>query len=151
MLFRSNQNSSVALALPSCYLMQGQRDMVSSTAHLCSPSPGRALQRSCFEQEDVKEPEEILPPTEKGLCKPTAPPERGSFAERLKGGLLCSLVLPHRQQITAHVSCGTPYTQENIHEVHHCCSPTAKLALEHLTVKQRMKTQLKMKGANYAP
>lgn len=87
----------------------------------------------------AKEPEEILPLTEKGLCKPTTPPERGSFAERLKGGLPCSLVLPHRQQITAHVSCGAPYTQEDIQEVRHCCSPTAKLPLEHLTVKQRWK------------
>lgn len=41
--------------------------------------------------------------------------------------------------------------QENILEVHHCCSPTTKLPLEHLTVKQWMKMQLKMKGANYTP
>lgn len=40
--------------------------------------------------------------------------------------------------------------QENILQVHHCCSPTTKLPLEHLTVKQWMKMQLKMKGANYA-
>lgn len=40
--------------------------------------------------------------------------------------------------------------QENILQVHHCCSPTTKLSLEHLTVKQWMKMQLKMKGANYA-
>lgn len=41
--------------------------------------------------------------------------------------------------------------QENILQVHHCCSPTTKLPLEHLTVKQWMKMQLKMKGENYAP
>lgn len=132
---KENWNSAVALALPSCCPMQGQQDVVSSTAHLCSLSPGHALQHSCFEREDVKEPEEILPPTEKGLRKPTAPLERSSFAERLKGGLRGSLVLLHRHQTTAHVSCGTPYTQEDIQQVHHCCSPTTKLPLEHLTVK----------------
>lgn len=143
---KENQNSAVALALPSRHLVQDQRDMESSTARLRSLSPGPPLQRSRFGREDVKEPEEILTPTEK------APPlERGIFAERLKGGLLCSLVLPQRQQTTAHVSCGTPYTQEDTQEVHHYCSPTAKLPLEHLTVKQRRKTQLKMKGANYVP
>lgn len=86
-----------------------------------------------------KEPEAILPPTEKGLCKPTTPPERGSFVERPKGGFLCSLLLPSRQRITARVPAGTPHAQE----VHHGCSPTARLPPEHLTVKQRMKTQVK--------
>lgn len=143
---KENQNSAVALALPSRHLVQDQRDMESSTARLRSLSPGPPLQRSHFGREDVKEPEEILTPTEK-----VPPLERGIFAERLKGGLLYSLVLPQRQQTTAHVSCGTPYTQEDTQEVHHYCSPTAKLPLEHLTVKQRRKTQLKMKGANYVP
>lgn len=40
--------------------------------------------------------------------------------------------------------------QENIQEVHHCCLPTTKLPLEHLTVKQQMRMQLKTKEANYA-
>lgn len=102
---KENQHSALAPALPSSRLWQGQQDTVSSPAHLHSPSAARALQRSCFER-DVKEPEEILPRKKKGLRKPTAPAERGSLAERLKGRLL---VLPHRQQITAHVSCGTPY------------------------------------------
>lgn len=88
------------------------------------------------------------PPTDRE-SKPTAPLERGSFAERLKGGFLCHLVLPHRQQITVDVSCGTPYAREDLQEVHHCCSPTAELPFEQLTAKQRMKTQLKMKWANY--
>lgn len=41
----------------------------------------------------------------------------------------------------------TPNTQGDIQEAHHCCSHTAKLPPEHLTVKQRMKTQLKIKGS----
>lgn len=65
------------------------------------------------------------------------------FAQRLRGGLLSSPVLPHRQQITAHVSWSTPDTQDDIQEVHHCCSPTAKLPFEYLTVKHKNENSIK--------
>lgn len=79
--------------LPPC---SGQWDAESSTAHLRSPSPSCALQCSCQEGEDVQEPEEILPLTEKGVCTPTTPLEHSGFADWLEGGWLGSLVLPHR-------------------------------------------------------
>lgn len=127
---------------------------------LYSPSP-QPITWLCtamllLKREDMEDPEEILLLTEKPttcalvhtnhstgarqLCRSTerrAPGQPCSPSQRADHSTSPKVLRARRKQ-------------ENIHQVHHCCSPTTKLPLEHLAVKQWMKTQLKMKGANYA-
>lgn len=150
------QNSSVVLALPSCCLAQCQCPLTLGHSVLYSPSPwliswpctamlllrdrrcARTRGNPSTDRERTVHTNYF--PGARQLCRLT---------ERRMPGQPCS-PSQRADHSTSPEVLRTHRKQENIQEVHHYCSPTTKLPLEHLTEKQWMKMQLKLKGGNYA-